>query len=248
MGAESCDGVEASAAMDPAVTCYKIHSREHLQPLGWWAWITPLLVPAVAVAMGGFVPQERPSEFSASGVALFFFEKHRDDSMIVISCIASAFALLFLWFGYRYCWSTGHQIRDTELSVTVCPLGIQRSKTTTIRTIPSPSGGGATKKKNHRLSTNHRVKVCNYPLLPMESIRDCILLEHVGGFSVSTHVMIRCFDLKAETATSTSTVAAAAASSSTRSELVSAFPDAKLTFDQCHGLVHQIQRALGEMR
>jgi hypothetical protein len=70
-------------------------------------------------------------------------------------------------------------------------------------------------------------------------VKDCIILEHVGAFSVTTHVMIRA------TITTKS-------SSESKSEfdvkLVSFFPDVTLSFDRCHELVQKIQRSLEELR
>jgi hypothetical protein len=90
--------------------------------------------------------------------------------------------------------------RDVELSLTICPVGVQRTS---------------------RINKNRPV---NHPLLPRESIQDCILTEHVGAFSVSSHLVFRVEN----------------------SSLASVFPNASLSFEQCHSLVKQIQRALDE--
>ena len=90
--------------------------------------------------------------------------------------------------------------RDIELSVSIYPVGVQRT-------------------------TQINSKVTDHPLLPRESIQDCILIEHVSSWSVSTQIVFR---LKSS------------------SSLVPAFPNAQLTFSQCHSLKNQIQKALNE--
>ena len=100
--------------------------------------------------------------------------------------------------------------KSVEVSLEILPVGVQRSKTTTYN--------------SHKAASVH-----HYPLLPIESTKDCIILEHVGTFTVSTHVMLR---LQKDS------------SCDNVSGMVAAFPDANLTFDQCHGLVDQINNAL----
>jgi len=81
----------------------------------------------------------------------------------------------------------------------------------------------------------------------MEAVKDCILLEHIGAFSVTTHVMLR---LKANNSDRINNDGDCDERKKTKDEslpgLVSVFPDAELTFEQCHGLVNQIGRALNE--
>jgi hypothetical protein len=110
-----------------------------------------------------------------------------------------------------YFFETSSKWRDVELSVTICPLGVQRSSTTT-------------------LSAKHQ-KCHHQPFLPREYVQDCIVLEHVGAFSVSTHVIFRLVEKRGEDPSS----------------FIPAFPNAVLTFDQCHSLTKQIQRALDEI-
>lgn len=88
---------------------------------------------------------------------------------------------------------------EVELSVTVCPLGVQRT-------------------------TRVNKRVVLHPLLPRESVKDCIITEHVGAFSVSSHVVFRV----------------------EKSSIVPAFPNAKMSFAQCQSFVKQIQQALDE--
>lgn len=97
---------------------------------------------------------------------------------------------------------------STELVVNICPLGVQRS----------------THKSN--LQQHH------HPLLLAECIHDCIILEHVGAFAVSTHVMFRVLREKGDASSMF---------------LVPAFPQARLSFEQCQGLQTQIQAALGRL-
>jgi hypothetical protein len=74
-------------------------------------------------------------------------------------------------------------------------------------------------------TTRINCKVVDHPLLPRECVQDCILTEHVGVFSVSTQLVFRI---------------------ESSSFLVPVFPNAKLSFAQCHSLMKQIQRALHE--
>ncbi len=104
--------------------------------------------------------------------------------------------------------------KTEEVSLEILPLGVQRSKTTTYN--------------SHKAASVHY-----YPLLSIESVKDCIILEHVGTFTVSTHVMLR---LQKDS------------SCDNVSGMLAAFPDANLTFDQCHGLVNQINDALEEVQ
>mmetsp|Transcript_2806 Transcript_2806/g.5320 ORF Transcript_2806/g.5320 Transcript_2806/m.5320 type:complete len:190 (+) Transcript_2806:299-868(+) len=108
-----------------------------------------------------------------------------------------------------------------ELSVTICPLGVQRS-TTLVSAANNRCG-----------QTQYRHRRRHHPFLPRESVQDCIVTEHVGAFSVRTHVMLR--------------VAAAGERAGVSDSLIPAFPNATLTFDQCYSLMKQIQRALKEV-
>lgn len=232
MASQTRTGVTEESATS-APTCYKIHSREILQRSWWLSLVTALAVPIIAVAIYEFLPQisEPAATTDAAATDLqYFYENYKDDKVVVAGTVSTA--IVFLCYCH-YLFSTRNQIRDTELSVTFCPLGIQRSKTTTT----------TSNNNNDNNQNRSRINVCNYPLVPMESVKDCILLEHVGGFSVATHVMIRVVANAAGKLSPSSNN-----SHKAESELVSAFPDAILTFDQCHGLVHQMQRALAEMR
>ena len=223
---------ESSAATAP--TSYKIHSRESLKRSLLWSLTTALVVPIVAVAIGFF------SSRSDSVVELYYFyynKNYKEDINAVVAAgivFVTTVALLLYYSYYLFSTMKQKQTRDVELSVTICPLGIQRSTTTTTTTTTTSTYN---KNKNRQ-----RTSVRHYPLLPIESVKDCILLEHVGGFSVTTHVMIR---VKAIIPNND---AAAKTKEISASELVSVFPDAKLTFDQCHDLVQQIQRALEELQ
>lgn len=92
--------------------------------------------------------------------------------------------------------------REIRTSVSVYPIGVQRT-------------------------TQINSKQVDYPLLPRESIQDCILIEHIGVWSVSTQLVFR---LK----------------SSSKSALIPVFPNSKLSFSQCQTLANQIQTALNE--
>ena len=114
-------------------------------------------------------------------------------------------------FGLYLFETSSKQQRDVELAIKICPLGVQRSSTTTIQ------------------SAKHQ-KCHHQPFIPREYIQDCIVLEHVGAFSVTSHVMFRLVEKIGEDPSS----------------LIPAFPNAILTFDQCHSLTKQIQSALDE--
>ena len=227
MATRTYTSVKESSA---APTFYKIHSRESFKR-SWWSLPT-LVVPIVAVEIGLFLSQSDSVDLEQ------YHDYFKDDNAMVAGTVFVTVVLLLLILYYcYYLFSTTNQTRDVELSVTICPIGIQRSTTTTTTYNSN--------KNRQRSSVRH------YPLLPLESVKDCILLEHVGGFSVTSHVMIR---VKATPDEKNDSVAAAAATATTNtkenpaSELVSVFHGAKLTFDQCHDLVHQIRSALEELQ
>jgi hypothetical protein len=101
-------------------------------------------------------------------------------------------------------------LAKTELLVKVCPLGVQRSL--------------------RRYRYHHHL-----PLLLKECIQDCIILEKVGAFAVTTHVMFRI--KRKHLYNNQDTI-----------QLVQAFPHACLSFSQCHKLKNQIQASLEEVR
>lgn len=115
----------------------------------------------------------------------------------------------------------GRASSKTELVVTVCPLGVQRS----VNTITTRSGSNADKMRRQQ---HH------HPLLLTECIQDCIVLEHVGAFSVTTHVMFR--------------VLCKREARKNDIRLVPAFPNARLSFDQCLSLKNRIQASLQEIQ
>jgi hypothetical protein len=66
-------------------------------------------------------------------------------------------------------------------------------------------------------------RLSHHPLLPRACVKDCIITEHVKAFGVANHLVFR-----------------------VESALVPVFPNAKLSFSQCHSLLEQIQQALQE--
>eukprot|EP00980_Cylindrotheca_fusiformis_P000078 scaffold19_cov114-Cylindrotheca_fusiformis.AAC.25 len=88
--------------------------------------------------------------------------------------------------------------KEVELSVTISPLGVQRT-------------------------TRINSTISHHPLLPRDAVQGCILTERIDVASVSTQLVFRL-----------------------QSSLVPVFPHAQLSFQQCHSLVQQIQRALKE--
>ena len=235
-----------------APTSYTIRSRESFQHSSWLWWpfttFAALVVPIVAVA--ATVATATDSFWSQSQTSTklqhfyeYYYETYKEDNFIIaVAAFSTVVVALLLCIAHRR-FSTRCQSRDIDLSLIVCPLGIQRFKTTT-----TMYGQNLPKKVN----------VHHYPLLPIESVKDCILLEHVGGFSVTTHVMIRLLNnnntnessnsLESTTNGEVNDTSEAETNKDAVSGQVAAFPDANLTFDQCHGLVKQIGRALEEVQ
>lgn len=83
-----------------------------------------------------------------------------------------------------------------ELIVALSPLGVQRI-------------------------TKINDRVTYHPLLPRACINDCIIVEHVGVFDVTTNLVFR-----------------------VESTLVSAFPNVRLKFHECESLLKNIRGAL----
>jgi hypothetical protein len=237
-----------------APTSYTIRSRESFQRSSWlWPFstFTALVVPIVAVATATDSFWSR-SEIYANLQDFYYYETYKyDDNYLVVAAVAAfstVIAVLLLCIAYRR-FSTRSQTRDIDLSLIVCPLGVQRSKRTTTTTTTKTYNS-----HDQKINLQKNVHVHHYPLLPIESVKDCILLEHVGGFSVTTHVMIRLNNKSLNNIEST-TVEQKVASEVQKNKkkdaasgLVAAFPDANLTFDQCHGLVNQIRSALAEVQ
>ena len=199
----------------PAPTTYKIHSREHYKRSYYWS-LALGVVPIIAVVIG--------SQNSLSSLLSLWTTTFPINPTIIYVGIFAATGLIIYYAYYLLTTFYSQQTRDVELSVTVCPLGIQRSSKTT------------TTASNKRSTVVHY-----YPLLPLESVKDCILVEHVGAFSVTTHVMIRA-------TTTTTTTQSSKSKSESNEELVSFFPNVTLSFDRCHVLVQQIQRSLEKVR
>ena len=195
----------------PAPITYKIHSREHYKRSYYWS-LALGVVPIIAVVIG--------SQNSLLSLLSLWTMKFPIYLIMIYVGIFAATGLIIYYAYYLLTTFYSQQTRDVELSVTICPLGIQRSKTTTT-------------------ASNKRSTVVHYyPLLPLESVKDCILVEHVGAFSVTTHVMIR----------ATTTTQSSKSKSESNEELVSFFPNVTLSFDRCHVLVQQIQRSLEKVR
>lgn len=221
----------AEAADTVAPTSYSIRSRESFQP-SWW----PLTVPVIVVPILATVVANDSSEAFAKLEDYYVeFYNNGDKSVAIASACFLVAVLLFIAFHLYN--STRSQTREVDLSLIVYPVGVQRCKRTTVI---------YNQDRNRQKVDEH-----HYPLLPIESVKDCILLEHVGGFSVSTHVMIRLQNSTTSSSDDKSTGKEKQRDGSESQEtedavtgLVEAFPDANLTFDQCRGLVNQIRRAL----
>lgn len=141
-------------------------------------------------------------------------QQHRERHYTLLFGLLSA-ALGSLWFfdphvEKDWVWVLGGLIiglivletapihRTVQLSVDISPMGIQQTTTIYDRT------------------TYH-------PLLPRSVVRDCILVEHVEAFGVSSHLVFR-----------------------VDNALVPAFPNARLSFSQCQSLLEKINGALKE--
>lgn len=118
--------------------------------------------------------------------------------------------------------AASHQ--TVEVSVRVTPLGVQIINQR-YHHHKAPSSNDMNPKT---IKTKFKPPPPNHkPFLPREMVQDCILVEHVGVFSVSTRLIFRL--------------------RSTSSSVVSILPNSiKLSFAQCHDLAQQIQLALKE--
>ena len=136
-----------------------------------------------------------------------------------------------LWFGGGLLMGfvvleTAASHQTEEVSVRITPLGVQMvhqryhhhaaPSADPMEIIPKMA-----KSKFKQPPPKHQ------PFLPREAVQDCILVEHVGVFSVSTGLIFRL-------------------RSSSR-PIVSILPDSiPLSFSQCQELAEQIQRAMKE--
>lgn len=227
-----------------APTSYKIRCRECYER-SWW-WLTLVIIPIIA---GLFLSG------SDSILDMEYYNSINNKPLISslwMSIHSPIHVVIFaglIYYG-NYIYTTHSQIRDVEIIVTICPLGIQRSKTTT--TISSTMISN--KNKNIRTSVHY------YPLLPLESVKDCIVLEHVGAFSLTTFAMVRVmktttqntYDVGSKDKNGNTTITATTTTTENKntksSELVSVFPDATLSFDRCHLFVTMINNVLNEYR
>ena len=235
MTTSSSDTANEPVKQEWAPTCYKVHSRETFQRS--WLWpVTIVIVPILSVATDAaifdfFVIYEKVQESLC-------LKYSGDDCSGAASAVITGLSVALLCALLHRLYSTRIQTRDVDLSVNICPLGVQRSKTTTVT-------------YNHNVD-HKKVRVHHYPLLPIEAIESCFLLEHVGAFSVTTHVMIRmAADISEDSnpfEVSSSSTVNETEKVNNKSKLVSAFPDAKLTFIECHDLAIQIRKALEEVR
>jgi len=203
-----------------APTSYTISSRESFNR-AWWPMAT-IIVPLIAAITSNSFWFRSESVAKLQG----YWKNYVDERSL--NLLAFSTIIVLLCIAYRL-FTTAIQTRDVNLSVTICPLGVQRTKTTI-----TSYGYDMNRGKTH---------VHHYPLLPIGIVKDCILLEHVGGLSVTTHVMIR-LKFGIDSTSDENDAVESHAKESGVSGMVAAFPDAKLTFRQCHGLVDQIGRAL----
>ena len=100
-------------------------------------------------------------------------------------------------------FETAKSIPEREVSVTIYPLGIQ---------LVSPTG--------------------KTQFIPRGSIQDCIVLEHVQAFQVTSHVVLRVSFQKLQ-------------QQQEDLQIIQAFPGAQLSFSQCLALKTELERAMG---
>ena len=137
-----------------------------------------------------------------------------------------------LWFGGGLLMGlvvleTAASFQTQEVSVRITPLGVQivhqryhHRVAPTTNDMNHPEAE-IIKSKFKQPPPKHE------PFLPRDVVQDCILVEHVGVFSVSTRLIFRL--------------------TSSTASIVSILPDSiKLSFAQCHDLSQQIQLALKE--
>jgi len=206
-------------------------------------WLTLVLIPIIA------------------GLFLYSINNRPLISSLWTSLHSPIYVVIFaaglIYYG-NYLYTTHSQIRDVEIIVTICPLGIQRSKKTITTTTAIESSTMISNK-----NANIRTSVHYYPLLPLESVKDCIVLEHVGAFSLKSVAMVRVIkktaqnnddvgsnnkDDNATTASSSTTTTENKSKNTKLSELVSVFPDATLSFNRCHLFVTMINNVLNDYR
>jgi hypothetical protein len=103
-------------------------------------------------------------------------------------------------------FETAKAIPEREVSVTIYPLGIQ---------LLSPTG--------------------KTQFIPRGSIQDCIVLEHVQAFQVTSHVVLRVSSQKQKQQQQ----------QQEDLQIIQAFPGAQLSFSQCLALNAELERAMG---
>ena len=195
------------------------------------SWLEQLLIPFITV--------------TAAYLSSSYFE-YFNNALIVCVGILS-------WLMY-HAFIMQTLIRDVEIIVNISPLGIQRSKriTTTrikksilVSTINNPK---QVLIDNNNKKNNEQISVHCYPLLPLESVQDCILVEHVGVFSVTTHAMIRSNNGEHKSHDNTSVTNSIKKNAKKSSELIPVFPNASLSFARCHLFVTMINNVLKDYK
>ena len=101
----------------PAPITYKIHSREHYKRSYYWS-LALGVVPIIAVVIG--------SQKSLSSLLPLWTTTVPINPIIIYVGIFAATGLIIYYAYYLLTTFYSQQTRDVELSVTVCPLGIQR--------------------------------------------------------------------------------------------------------------------------
>jgi hypothetical protein len=102
-------------------------------------------------------------------------------------------------------FETTKAIPEREVSVTIYPLGLQ---------LVSSTG--------------------NTQFVPRGCIQDCIVLEHVQAFQVTSHVVLRVFSQKQQQQQQPEDL-----------QIIQAFPGAQLSFSQCLALKAELEQAMG---
>ncbi|CAJ1952292.1 unnamed protein product [Cylindrotheca closterium] len=134
-----------------------------------------------------------------------------------------------LWFGGGLLMGlvvleTAASFQTEEVSVRITPLGVQIIHQR-YHHRKAPSSDDMNPGKHSKFK---QPPPKHEPFLPREVVQDCILVEHVGVFSVATRLIVRL-----------------SSTCSDSNNIVSILPDSiKLSFAQCHDLAQQIQLAI----
>ena len=202
-----------TTSIDPPPMTFRVQSTEFRGGRRRHSWPV-ILIPIISIL----------------GLVFYFDPYIRKDSLWILA------GMMIALYGFEIIQSFSRTERTTELLLTISPLGLQRCRRRVTTTIPSGSETTDPKKKKQK----QKIRMDYEPFLPIENVHDCILVEHIETFQVSTHVMIRLdYDRNSS---------APNKEGGGRGGVVAAFPGARLTFEQCHKLQKQIMEAINSLR